>query len=490
MSRGTHHRMGTPWTCFQTQPTSGGGGRTRRCLSRTLPFIYLGLATLGVRAVWRQTGGEDVHVDEDTHTAGSHVFHLREARAAGEYGEPRDLHALSFAMAHIERSDPVPQLKTGTHSNGRQILQPVQLGQQENIDTQAQEGVAKKPDTETENESAVVAHGEGEGRVPVSNVDAAMVPGHMVAPVEFVLTPRHAQDPKILTALAPNSHYHVIVLVVTHPSQFDVRAAIRKEYRRSFPIGCNKSDWRVANLFVMGPRYISGGDVDKKELAKEVVTHGDILLLDHEEDYHRFTFKVLKMFSFVVGRQTAINTTATWVAKVDSDVYLNYRRMASVLHHLPRPHRDGWVGLKLVDQKRKTYGKWKDKVFTGDTYPPYMHGPFYVLGWNMVTAIISRWSAGGLKVYPNEDTAIGLWLENENKITHDLGEALFVDQKWTRPVAVPDCVRLPVVVHHGSTELGRYEKLRQHLHCSQEERDRIEQQKQKVLVQLDCPVQH
>ena len=166
----------------------------------------------------------------------------------------------------------------------------------------------------------------------------------------------------------------------------------------------------VAIKFFVG----EGGPRHDEAMQDEQNGHKDIIALDGVSDaYADLTIKVRHALQWV-----STNSRALYVAKVDDDTYVNVDRLLTTL--LTHPPESLYFGFSMYKQGVVRAGS-KNSEPTGEgflpdsmpsTYPPYMSGGGYVLGYDVVD-IVAYPRVQPVKML-NEDAYLGIVLLQYN----------------------------------------------------------------------------
>lgn len=177
------------------------------------------------------------------------------------------------------------------------------------------------------------------------------------------------------------SDLHVVFMVLSKPDDFLARKSIRNSWLR----------WTLNNTASEARHVFLTGDPDDLEVQalidKEQRLYGDIVQQDFIDKYNTLTLKVIMGLDWA----TQHCTRAKYVMKVDSDVWVNARRVVRFLHK--RKRHDAVIGNCILRQHRpKRKGGWKWRVpwdqYNHTTYPAYCQGPSYLVPTEVAKAIV------------------------------------------------------------------------------------------------------
>ncbi|XP_043707130.1 beta-1,3-galactosyltransferase GALT1-like [Telopea speciosissima] len=150
-----------------------------------------------------------------------------------------------------------------------------------------------------------------------------------------------------------------------------------------------------------------------EELWNEAKTYGDIQLMPFVDYYNLITWKTIAICIF--GTQVV---SAKYVMKTDDDAFV---RVDEVLTSLNRINvtRGLLYGLINSDSRphRNPDSKWYISLeeWPEETYPPWAHGPGYVVSHDIAKAVNKRHKKGRLKMFKLEDVAMGIWIAEMKK---------------------------------------------------------------------------
>jgi hypothetical protein len=161
--------------------------------------------------------------------------------------------------------------------------------------------------------------------------------------------------------------YHIVV-----PTHFELREQARRTFanRTLFP--------SVNFVFVLGK---STNLVVNLAVEQESRIYRDIVQADFIDSYSDLTFKSLVAWRWI--KHNCRN--AKFYMKMDSDVFMNTRRVLDYITNKSLFNvtnlsfaGDIWLSSRpFRDKESKWFVSYDD--FPGDVYPPYAHGPFYIL---------------------------------------------------------------------------------------------------------------
>ncbi|GAB4829154.1 Beta-1,3-galactosyltransferase galt1 [Ancistrocladus abbreviatus] len=150
-----------------------------------------------------------------------------------------------------------------------------------------------------------------------------------------------------------------------------------------------------------------------EELWNEAKTYGDIQLMPFVDYYSLITWKTVAICIF--GTDIV---SAKYVMKTDDDAFVRVDEVLASLNRVNVAH--GLLyGLINSDSRphRSTDSKWyiSPEEWPEETYPPWAHGPGYVVSHDIAKAVSVRHREGRLKMFKLEDVAMGIWIADMKK---------------------------------------------------------------------------
>ncbi|KAJ4847677.1 Beta-1,3-galactosyltransferase galt1 [Turnera subulata] len=218
----------------------------------------------------------------------------------------------------------------------------------------------------------------------------------------------HAVDIDTLKSapISPKKPLDLFIGVFSTANNFKRRMAVRRTWMQYAAVKSGK----VAARFFVG---LHKNQIVNEELWNEAKTYGDVQLMPFVDYYNLITWKTLAICIF--GTEVA---SAKYVMKTDDDAFvrvdevLNSLKMIKVSHGL-------LYGLINSDSRphRNPDSKWyiSPEEWPDETYPPWAHGPGYVVSHDIAKAVYERFKSGGLKMFKLEDVAMGIWIADMKK---------------------------------------------------------------------------
>nr|XP_027120546.1 beta-1,3-galactosyltransferase GALT1-like [Coffea arabica] len=124
--------------------------------------------------------------------------------------------------------------------------------------------------------------------------------------------------------------------------------------------------------------------------------------------------------------------SAKFVMKTDDDAFV---RVDEILASLNRINVSCGLLYGLINSDshphRSPDSKWyiSPEEWPDDSYPPWAHGPGYVVSNDIAQAIYKRYRKGQLKMFKLEDVAMGIWISDMKKqgleVKYETDERIF-----------------------------------------------------------------
>lgn len=235
----------------------------------------------------------------------------------------------------------------------------------------------------------------------------------------------------------------LVMLVIVQGDDYVTRDAIRRTWGNV----SNVSGVSIVRLFVtaISPRFNSSVALAFQE---ESSTYQDIIQQDFLDTYNNLTLKTLMGMEWV----TKFCPTASYVLKIDSDMFLNVNYLMYTLLKPDLPARKNYISGYYIAKFRvqrlrgRKYYVPKE-IYTGDMYPSYVAGQGYVFSGDMAKKIYDV--AQIVPLIHIEDAFVGICLEKlQIKITRSppgLFNMLKINYNHCRFHAL-------ITVHHYSPE--------------------------------------
>ncbi|KAJ6720903.1 BETA-13-N-ACETYLGLUCOSAMINYLTRANSFERASE [Salix viminalis] len=144
------------------------------------------------------------------------------------------------------------------------------------------------------------------------------------------------------------------------------------------------------------------------ELWKEALVYGDIQLMPFVDYYSLISLKTIAIC--IMGTKIL---PAKYIMKTDDDAFV---RIDQVLTSLKEKPTNGLLyGRISFDSSphRDRDSKWyiSNEEWPHDAYPPWAHGPGYIISRDIAKFIVRGHQERDLKLFKLEDVAMGIWIE-------------------------------------------------------------------------------
>ncbi|CAI9096590.1 OLC1v1032775C3 [Oldenlandia corymbosa var. corymbosa] len=260
----------------------------------------------------------------------------------------------------------------------------------------------------------------------------------------------HIIDIEALKAppLPPRTLLNLFIGVFSTANNFKRRMAVRRTWMQYAPVRSRK----VAVRFFVG---LHKNQMVNEELWNEAMTYGDVQLVPFVDYYSLITWKTLAICIF--GTEAV---SAKYVMKTDDDAFV---RIDEILASLDRINVTRGVLYGLINSEshphRNPDSKWfiSQQEWPDDSYPPWAHGPGYVVSKDIAKGIYRKYRKGQLKMFKLEDVAMGIWIAEMKK------QGLEVRYEKDERIFNEGCKNGYVVAHYQSPRemLCLWEKLQE-----------------------------
>ncbi|XP_068129592.1 beta-1,3-galactosyltransferase 2-like [Hyperolius riggenbachi] len=195
----------------------------------------------------------------------------------------------------------------------------------------------------------------------------------------------------------------LIMLVIGKVHDLETRHTIRATWGNE-----SNYDVDVLRIFLLGfSDFVS--DRTQMMLEEESEAFKDIVQQDFMDTYYNLTLKTLLGMEWV----TKFCPKASYVIKIDNDMFLNVDYLVHKLLHPKLPVRQNYFTGLIVSgtgPSRQKESKWyvPEEIYPNDTYPPYCSGPGYVFSADMAEKIYDI--SQRIRINPMEDCFMGICL--------------------------------------------------------------------------------
>ncbi|XVF14274.1 hypothetical protein REPUB_Repub09cG0044600 [Reevesia pubescens] len=206
--------------------------------------------------------------------------------------------------------------------------------------------------------------------------------------------------------LSPQQPLDLFIGVFSTANNFKRRMAVRRSWMQYPAV----KSGAVAVRFFVG---LHKNQIVNEELWSEINTYGDIELMPFVDYYGLITWKTVAICIF--GTEAV---SAKYVMKTDDDAFV---RVDEVLASINKENVNHGLlyGLITYDAQphRNADSKWyiSPEEYPGKTYPPWAHGPGYVVSNDIAKAVYTKHKEGRLQMFKLEDVAMGIWISEMKK---------------------------------------------------------------------------
>lgn len=218
----------------------------------------------------------------------------------------------------------------------------------------------------------------------------------------------HISDLEALKAvpLPPRKRLDLFVGVFSTANNFKRRMAVRRTWMQYDAVRSGQ----VAVRFFVG---LHKNQMVNEELWNEARTYMDIQLMPFVDYYSLIAWKTIAICVF--GTEVI---SAKFVMKTDDDAFVRVDEILSSMQRI-NVTRGLLYGLINSDSHphRSPDSKWfiSPEEWPEETYPPWAHGPGYVVSSDIAKTISSKQRKGRLKMFKLEDVAMGIWISEIKK---------------------------------------------------------------------------
>lgn len=223
-------------------------------------------------------------------------------------------------------------------------------------------------------------------------------------------TSEDLENPNLESLKAPpvpdDRDVDLLIGVFSTANNFKRRMAIRRTWMQYDAV----RQGAVAVRFFVG---LHTNLMVNEELWNEARTYGDIQVLRFVDYYGLITWKTLAIC--IYGTSVL---PAKYLMKTDDDAFVRVDEIHSTVKQL-NVSRGLLYGRINSDSgpHRNPESKWyiSQEEWPEDKYPPWAHGPGYVVSQDIARTINNWYKASRLKMFKLEDVAMGIWVNEMKK---------------------------------------------------------------------------
>ncbi|KAK9063585.1 hypothetical protein SSX86_017456 [Deinandra increscens subsp. villosa] len=199
---------------------------------------------------------------------------------------------------------------------------------------------------------------------------------------------------------------NLLIGVFSTANNFKRRMAVRRTWMQYPAV----KSGAVAVRFFVG---LHKNRVVNEELWNEAKTYGDVQLMPFVDYYSLISWKTIAICIF--GTEVI---SAKYVMKTDDDAFV---RVDEILASLKRVNVNHGLLYGLINSDSQPHrnpdSKWyiSPEEWPEEKYPPWAHGPGYVVSSDIAKAINNKHKKGQLKMFKLEDVAMGIWIADLKK---------------------------------------------------------------------------
>lgn len=244
------------------------------------------------------------------------------------------------------------------------------------------------------------------GNVQVNSVYATSLPtSHPSFSIENVLE----MSEKWKSPPIPNDSIYLFIGILSAPSHFSERMAVRKSWMQYPDI---KSSYAVARFFVALGQKLEVNAL----LKKEAEYFGDVIILPFIDHYELVVLKTIAICEYGVS-----NVTAEFIMKCDDDTFVRVDVILGEISNLVASNKSLYLGNINLKHRPLRNGKWAvtHEEWPELIYPPYANGPGYIISSDIARFIVSKHANQSLRMFKMEDVSMGMWVEEFN-LSHEV----------------------------------------------------------------------
>ncbi|KAH9773918.1 Beta-1,3-galactosyltransferase GALT1 [Citrus sinensis] len=241
----------------------------------------------------------------------------------------------------------------------------------------------------------------------------------------------------------------ISVLASGLPTSEDSEHTTDLEALRSYPLSLHKPVDLFIGVFSTANNFKRRMAVRRTWMQYTEVRSGTVAvrffvgLVSFTEPYLLLLWYTIVMWD----RSVTDVVSAKFVMKTDDDAFV---RVDEVLTSLKRINVHSGLLYGLINSESRPHRNPESKWYISleewpeETYPPWAHGPGYVVSHDIGKAVYKRYKEGRLKMFKLEDVAMGIWIADMKK------EGLQVRYEKDERVHNDGCRDGYVVAHYQS----------------------------------------
>ncbi|KAI3467338.1 hypothetical protein Pfo_024001 [Paulownia fortunei] len=234
----------------------------------------------------------------------------------------------------------------------------------------------------------------------------------------------HIIDLEALKAvpIPPRRQLNLFIGIFSTANNFKRRMAVRRSWMQ-YP---EVRSGQVAVRFFVG---LHKNQMVNEELWNEARTYEDIQLMPFVDYYSLITWKTIAICIF--GTEVV---SAKFIMKTDDDTFV---RVDEILNSLGKTNATHGLLYGLINSDSQPHrnpdSKWyiSPEEWPEDKYPPWAHGPGYVVSNDIARTVAKKHRKGRLKIFKLEDVAMGIWIADMKKkgleVRYEKDERIFND---------------------------------------------------------------
>ncbi|KAF3320097.1 beta-1,3-galactosyltransferase 15 [Carex littledalei] len=223
----------------------------------------------------------------------------------------------------------------------------------------------------------------------------------------------HVVDLELLKAppLSVHKTVNLVIGVFSNANNFKRRMSIRRTWMQYDAV---RSGSVVVRFFV----GLHKNQIVNEELWNEARTYGDVQLMPFVDYYSLITWKTIAIC--IYGTNVV---SAKYIMKTDDDAFV---RVDEILESLKQVNSTSGLLFGKInfdsEPHRDPDSKWHitAEEYPEEKYPPWAHGPGYIVSRNIAKTIFKQYKKGHLKMFKLEDVAMGIWVDEMKKAGTDV----------------------------------------------------------------------